>query len=208
MILLDTNVISEPLRAQPDARVVAWLDAQPLETLFLSVVTVAELRFGVARLPVGRRRNSLIEQLECQIFPAFAGRILPFDVAATQPYAEALANALLHGNLEANKDLRASGDAYADYVDHLDHRLHDDSFASRSVCLFARMSAGWLTLEVLDEGHGFEKSRRSASEPQHDEEDAFGLPSGRGLLVTSAMADRIRHRNGGRRLDLGFALVA
>ncbi|GAB6050101.1 type II toxin-antitoxin system VapC family toxin [Hydrogenophilus islandicus] len=97
MILLDTNVISEPLRAQPDARVVAWLDAQPLETLFLSVVTVAELRFGVARLPVGRRRNSLIEQLECQIFPAFAGRILPFDVAATQPYAEALANAQASG---------------------------------------------------------------------------------------------------------------
>lgn len=121
--------------------------------------------------------------------------------------AEAMANALLHGNLEANKDLRASGDAYADYVDHLDHRLHDDSFASRSVCLFARMSAGWLTLEVLDEGHGFEKTRRVAAEP-HDDEDAFGLPSGRGLLVTSAMADRIRHRNGGRRLDLGFAVVA
>ena len=49
MILLDTNVISEPLRTAPDPRVVAWLDAQPLETLFLSVVTVAELRFGIAR---------------------------------------------------------------------------------------------------------------------------------------------------------------
>lgn len=121
--------------------------------------------------------------------------------------AEALANALLHGNLETDKYLRSSGDAYSDYVDHLDNRLHDDSFANRSVCLFARMSAGWLTLEVLDEGHGFEKPRRSAVEPPRNEDD-FGLPSGRGLLVTSAMADRIRHRNGGRRLDLGFALVA
>ncbi len=97
MILLDTNVISEPLRAAPDARVVAWLDAQPVETLFLSVVTVAELRLGVARLPAGRRRNGLIEQLERQVLPAFAGRILHFDLAATQPYAEAMANAQAAG---------------------------------------------------------------------------------------------------------------
>lgn len=120
--------------------------------------------------------------------------------------AEALANALLHGNLEANKFLRSSSDAYADYADHLDNRLHDDGFASRAVCIFARLSAGWLTLEVVDEGHGFEKTGRNP--PAAEIDDPFGLPSGRGLLVTSAMADRIRHRNGGRRLDLGFALVA
>ena len=64
MILLDTNVMFEPLRNTPDQRVIAWLDAQPLETLFLCAVTVAELRFGVACLPAGRRRNGLIEQLE------------------------------------------------------------------------------------------------------------------------------------------------
>jgi hypothetical protein len=121
--------------------------------------------------------------------------------------SEALANALLHGNLGANKFLRSSGEAYADYADHLDHRLHDTSFADRSVCIFARMNSAWLTLEVMDEGHGFEKSRRGRPATA-DIDDAFGLPSGRGLLVTSAMADRIRHRNGGRRLDLGFALVA
>jgi predicted nucleic acid-binding protein len=97
VILLDTNVISEPLRAAPDARVVAWLDAQPAETLFLSVVTVAELRLGVARLPAGRRRKGLIEQLERQVLPAFAGRILPFDLAATQAYAEAMAKAQAAG---------------------------------------------------------------------------------------------------------------
>jgi len=93
MILLDTNVISEPLRTAPDPRVVAWLDAQPLETLFLSVVTVAELRFGIARLPAGRRRNGLIGQLESQVLPSFAGRVLNFDLAATQSYAEAMAKA-------------------------------------------------------------------------------------------------------------------
>ncbi len=97
MILIDTNVISEPLRAVPDAQVIAWLDAQPLETLFLSVVTVAELRLGVARLPAGRRRSGLIEQLESQVFPAFAGRVLPFDLAATQSYAKAMAQAQSKG---------------------------------------------------------------------------------------------------------------
>ncbi len=97
MILLDTNVISEPLRAAPDPRVVAWLDAQPLETLFMSVVTVAELRFGIARLPAGRRRDGLIGQLEMQVLPSFAGRVLNFDLAATQRYAEAMAKAQAHG---------------------------------------------------------------------------------------------------------------
>lgn len=97
MILVDTNVISEPLRATPAPAVVAWLDAQPLETLFLSVVTVAELRFGVARLPAGRRRNSLVEQLESQVLPAFTGRILNFDLPATQRYAEAMAKAQAAG---------------------------------------------------------------------------------------------------------------
>lgn len=97
MILIDTNVISEPLRATPHPQVVAWLDAQPVDTLFLSVVTVAGLRLGVARLPAGRRRNGLIEQLESQVLPAFTGRVLPFDLAATQRYAEAMAQAQAKG---------------------------------------------------------------------------------------------------------------
>jgi predicted nucleic acid-binding protein len=72
---------------------VAWLDLQPLETLYLSVVTVAELRLGVARLPVGKRRESLRDRLEAEVLPAFAGRILPFDMAATQAYADLSAKA-------------------------------------------------------------------------------------------------------------------
>lgn len=97
MILLDTNVISEPLRAAPVARVIRWLDAQPVETLFLSVVTVAELRLGVARLPSGRRRKALLEQLERRLLPAFAGRILSFELPAAERYAEAMAKALAAG---------------------------------------------------------------------------------------------------------------
>ena len=61
MILVDTNVVSEPLRQNPDPRVTEWIDAQPLETLYLSAITVAELRFGVISLPAGRppRNRSL-----------------------------------------------------------------------------------------------------------------------------------------------------
>lgn len=88
MILVDTNVISEPLRRSPEARVIEWIDAQPLETLFLSAITVAELRFGVAALPAGKRRDGLLESLERQVLPLFAGRVLSFDLAASQSYAE------------------------------------------------------------------------------------------------------------------------
>ena len=87
MILIDTNVISEPLRKAPDLRVVAWLDAQPLEILHLSAVTVAELRFGVAAMPHGNRRDFLDTQLEQQILPLFFGRIAAFDLNATRCYA-------------------------------------------------------------------------------------------------------------------------
>jgi predicted nucleic acid-binding protein len=97
MILLDTNVVSEPLRPAPEARVSAWIDAQPLETLHISAVTVAELRAGVALLPKGRRRTGLHDNLEKQILPMFAGRVLPFDMACTSAYAELIAKARAAG---------------------------------------------------------------------------------------------------------------
>ena len=97
MIILDTNVISEPQRKLPAAAVVAWLDEQPLETLFLTTVTVAELRFGVAALPTGKRRDYLSESLEEKILPAFAGRVLAFDMAASACYAELMIKARVAG---------------------------------------------------------------------------------------------------------------
>jgi hypothetical protein len=93
MILLDTNVISEPLRRVPEASVVAWLDGQSMDTLFLSAVTVAELRAGVELLPAGKRRSGLQRDLEQRILPLFAGRILAFDLACTREYATLLASA-------------------------------------------------------------------------------------------------------------------
>lgn len=88
MILLDTNVISEPLRRLPDPKVVEWINAQAIETLFLSSITIAELRAGVALLPAGQRKNVLRDNLETRVIPLFADRILSFDIACTHAYAE------------------------------------------------------------------------------------------------------------------------
>lgn len=97
MILLDTNVVSEPLRQAPEPRVINWFDAQPLETLYLAAITVAELRAGVALLPAGKRKAGLNDHLERQVLPAFAGRVLPFDMACTNAYAEVLTKARAAG---------------------------------------------------------------------------------------------------------------
>ena len=91
MILLDTNVISETQRREPNARVLDWIDAQALETLYLSAITVAELRAGIALMPAGKRRDGLHENLEKRLLPMFANRVLPFDMACTKAYAELLA---------------------------------------------------------------------------------------------------------------------
>jgi predicted nucleic acid-binding protein len=104
VILLDTNVVSEPLRPAPDARVIQWIDAQPLETLFLSAITVAELRAGLALLPAGKRRTGLQQNLEKRVLPLFAGRVLPFDLACTQAYAVLLARARTAGLAIATAD--------------------------------------------------------------------------------------------------------
>ena len=91
MILLDTNVITEPQRREPNARVLEWIDAQALETLYLSAITVAELRAGIALMPAGKRRDSLHGNLEKRLLPMFANRVLSFDMACTKAYAELLA---------------------------------------------------------------------------------------------------------------------
>lgn len=97
MILLDTNVVSEPWKKQPDPRVVAWLDAQVIETLYLSVVTVAELRYGIATMAEGKRRTIYQERLEHDVLPHFTDRILVFDLAISKTYAELMARARTRG---------------------------------------------------------------------------------------------------------------
>jgi len=86
VILLDTNVVSEVIKARPDLVVARWLAGRPAESVFVSAVTEAELRFGVALLPEGRRRTALADALENLIAEDFAGRILPFDSEAAVEY--------------------------------------------------------------------------------------------------------------------------
>lgn len=104
MILLDTNVVSEPLKASGDMNVLAWIDAQIIDTLYLSTISVAELRFGIAVLPEGKRRDALHSSLEQRVLPLFAGRILPFDAPASQAYAMLRARARTAGQAIAPTD--------------------------------------------------------------------------------------------------------
>jgi predicted nucleic acid-binding protein len=97
MILLDTNVISEPWKPVPDEAVIAWLDAQSIETLFLSTITVAELRFGIAAMPLGKRQNTLRDRLEGEVLPHFSERVLSFDLATSQSYSELMVRARVSG---------------------------------------------------------------------------------------------------------------
>jgi predicted nucleic acid-binding protein len=98
MILLDTNVVSEPIRRHPDSRVLDWLDAQVIETLYLSTVSLGELLSGVENLPGGRRRTALAAALERQIVDLFDDRIISFDIAAAEAYAKAVARARSQGH--------------------------------------------------------------------------------------------------------------
>ncbi|MDR2000318.1 MAG: type II toxin-antitoxin system VapC family toxin [Zoogloeaceae bacterium] len=97
MILLDTNVISEPLKPRPDAAVLAWLDAQAVDTLHICAISMAELRYGVAIMPKGKRRDSLHQRLDERVMPMFAGRVLAFDAEAAAVYAELRARARATG---------------------------------------------------------------------------------------------------------------
>ncbi|WP_372785309.1 type II toxin-antitoxin system VapC family toxin [Phenylobacterium sp.] len=104
MIVLDTNVVSEPLRPTRDPNVLAWLDRQNIETLFLSAISLAELRYGVAALPDGRRKGGLGAALEGRIVALFGPRVLAFDSAAADAYAVIRARAKTAGKAIAATD--------------------------------------------------------------------------------------------------------
>ncbi|QQM32199.1 type II toxin-antitoxin system VapC family toxin [Martelella lutilitoris] len=87
MIVLDTNVVSEAMKPEPDLAVRDWLDEQAAETLYISSVTVAELLFGIGALPEGRRKQKLAATLDGML-PLFEGRILAFDSNAARHYAD------------------------------------------------------------------------------------------------------------------------
>jgi len=113
MIVLDTNVISELWKREPDPAVLAWIDAQVVESLYLASVTVAELRFGIAAMPAGKRRAIYHDRLEREVLPVFRGRILPFDLETSKNYATLMANARAGGRAIAKEDGYIAATAHA-----------------------------------------------------------------------------------------------
>ena len=88
MIVLDTNVISELTRQVPERSVISWLDSLPAEEIGTTAVTAAELLYGVARMPAGRRRTELAAAVRGLLGDDFRGRILPFDEHCASRYAD------------------------------------------------------------------------------------------------------------------------
>ena len=104
MIVLDTNVLSEFMRVEPETRVLAWVDAQPSMDLAVSAVTVAEILHGIARLPSGKRKQKLEAHAMAMFEEDFAGRILPFDAHAAVEYATLTAGAEVNGRAVSMAD--------------------------------------------------------------------------------------------------------
>ena len=97
MILLDTNVISELMRAQPARSVLEWFAEQDASDLFISAITEAELRTGIAIMPTGQRRDRLQLALDAMIDEDFQERVLSFDSPAARAYADIAAQRRLAG---------------------------------------------------------------------------------------------------------------
>ena len=97
MIILDTNVVSETMKPAPEPRVIDWLNRQELTTLHLTTISLAELRFGIACLDAGRRRDDLDARLEQMLAEVFPARILSFDEAAASALGVLMATARRQG---------------------------------------------------------------------------------------------------------------
>lgn len=127
-VILDTNVISELMRAAPDSRVQEWVRRLPPATVYTTSVTLAEVRFGIARLPAGRRRTLLGDAAD-DVFGAFADRVLPFDVTAASSYALIVVERQQAGAPIAGFDAQNAAIC----------RGHDTALATRNIDDFSRI---------------------------------------------------------------------
>ena len=118
MILLDSNILSEVIRPSPEPVVLDWLAAQPTTSVFISAITEAELRTGVAFLPEGKRRAVLAAALAAAeqaplLEVDFFGRILPFDSLAAIAYAEIVAIRRQNGRPISQADAQIAAIAHS-----------------------------------------------------------------------------------------------
>ena len=113
MIILDTNVVSALMQQQPDLQVVAWLDQQPAESVWINAVTLFEGRYGLALLPTGQRKKSLQERFEELVTQDLQNRIAHFDTNAANHAAELAAQRKALGRPVDMRDTFIAGIALA-----------------------------------------------------------------------------------------------
>ncbi len=113
MILLDTNVLSALMRREPDAAVIAWLDAQPSESIWITSITLFEARLGLALLPSGKRRRSLEDSLDALVTEDLQNRVLAFDATAAAEAAALGARRQQAGRPVDMRDTQIAGIAVA-----------------------------------------------------------------------------------------------
>ncbi|MCC7484042.1 MAG: type II toxin-antitoxin system VapC family toxin [Burkholderiales bacterium] len=113
MIILDTNVLSALMRTPPEARVVAWLDRQPAESVWITSVTLFEARVGLASLPRGRRRAALESAFSRLLEEDLENRVLDFDGTAATEAASLAAERSRAGRSVDMRDTQIAGIALA-----------------------------------------------------------------------------------------------
>jgi predicted nucleic acid-binding protein len=139
VIVLDTNVISELMHPRADPDVVAWVDAQPVNEVYLTAVTTAELRYGVARLPDGRRKTDFADRVRRIVEEDFTGRVLPFDDEAAAHYADIVVDRGRRGMVISMADAQIAAVC----------RSHSVTLATRNTKDFAHTG-----IDVIDPWHG------------------------------------------------------
>lgn len=113
MIILDTNVLSALMHQQPDPQVVAWLDDQPAESIWLSSITLFEARYGLALLPAGRRKDLLAKRFEEMVQDDLQNRVMVFDTHAAAHAAQLAADRKTRGSPVDMRDTFIAGIALA-----------------------------------------------------------------------------------------------
>jgi predicted nucleic acid-binding protein len=122
-VIIDTNVVSELTNPAPNPTVLAWWNRQRLDDLFTTAITDAELRYGVAVMPAGRRRDRKSAEIERMLRSVFAHHILPFDSVAARAYAIIYADRRLRGHPASPSDCQIAAIA----------RVHDAEVATRNI---------------------------------------------------------------------------
>jgi toxin FitB len=109
MIVLDTNVMSALIRKEPEKPVVKWLDAQPAASVWITSITVMEIRFGLQTMPKGRRQEALIRAFDLMLKSMIEGRIASFDAEAGMHAAELIAQRKRKGRSAEVRDTMIAG---------------------------------------------------------------------------------------------------